>query len=255
MASDSVLSIVREACGRIGLNEPNSATGSTDVQIRQLVRLANEEGKKLAARTRWTELNQETTPWTTFAAENQGKLIGDRIPGSPAAGQITAPASGFKYILNDTIWNRTRQVSVPGPLSPSGWQGLKATAAGSGFWSQYRIRGGSLFFYPAPPIGQLVVFEFVSENWVSNVTTDTFRRAFSMDDDYPLLDSDLITAGLVWRWKKAKGFAYAEDFRDYEELVIDAIARNATARVVNLNGCGDGNFEPMVTVSRANWPL
>lgn len=243
MASDNVLTIVREACGRIGLNKPSTATGSTDVQVQQLVSLVNEEGKKLAARTRWQELNAEAT-FVTTATEDQGKLNGT----------IVAVAAGFKYIINDTIFNRTQKVNVPGPLSPSGWQALKATGSAAGYWSQYRIRGGRLLMYPAPAAGQTAAFEYVSENWVSNALSDTFRKAFSADDDYPLLDSDLLMAGLVWRWKKAKGFAYGEDFDDYEELVTDAMTRNASATVINLNG-GRDDFAPFVVVSRANWPL
>lgn len=243
MASDNVLTIVREACGRIGLNKPSTATGSTDVQIQQLVSLANEEGKKLAARTQWQELVAEAT-FTTVASEDQGKLNGT----------IVSTASGLKYILNDTINNRTLRVNVPGPLSPRGWQGLKATGVPSGYWSQFRLRGGKLLLYPAPTAGQTASFEYMTENWASNATNDTFRKAFTADDDFPLLDSDLITAGLVWRWKKAKGLSYGEDMGDYEELVIDAIARNAPTKVVNLNGDCD-EITPMVVVSRGNWPL
>lgn len=243
MASDSVLTIVRETCGRIGLNKPSTATGSTDVQVQQLVSLVNEEGKKLASRTRWQELIAEAT-FVTVAAEDQGKL----------SGTIVATASGFKYVINDTIFNRTQKVNVPGPLSPSGWQVLKSTGSVAGFWSQYRIRGGRLLMYPAPAAGQTASFEYVTENWVSNAANDTFRKAFTADDDYPLLDSDLLTAGLVWRWKKAKGLSYGEDMTDYEELVNDAMTRNASARTVNLNGACE-EATPYVVVSRANWPL
>src|SRR5581483_1098418 len=218
MASDTILTIVREVCGRIGLNKPSTATGSTDVQVQQLVSLANEEGKELSARTDWQELIREAT-FTTFATEDQGKIIGNRIPATPAAGTITATADGLKHIINDTMWNRTTLVSTPGPLTPSGWQGLKATTAGTGWWAQYRIRGGNLLFWPAPAVGQLVAFEYKTENWVSNANGDLFRRLFSADDDFPLLDSDIFMTGLSWRWKKAKGLAYAEDFASYENMV------------------------------------
>lgn len=243
MANKTVLEIVKTVAKRVGISVPTTVTGSTDIQVLQLLALVNEEGEELADRYMWTALQKEKT-FTTIAAEDQGAIVG-------GTGLLTV-GDGFKYILNDTIWNRTTQFKPGGPVGPVGWQGLKATPF-SGFWSQYRIRGGHLFFLPAATVGQTVAFEYVTENWATDTTGATGKAEFTADDDVPLLDSKLITTGLVWRWKASKGLSYDEDFRKYENMVADAMARDGTKGKVSLNGCNPDKVQPFVIVPAGNW--
>lgn len=242
MASQSALEIVKEVCSRVGIAKPNAAVGSTDIQIQQLVALANEEGQELASRYLWTALIREKT-FTTIANEDQGVL----------ATAILAAADGFDYIINDTLWNRTIRYPLPGGTPPAQWQAEKAFTT-TGAYARYRIRGGHLLMLPAPAAGLTIAFEYKTANWRSNVTTDVFGNSFAADTDYPLLDSRLITLGLVWRWKASKGLQYSENFQTYEAAVADAMARDGTKKPVSMNGCGDGNFQPYVVVPLTNWP-
>ena len=240
MAADTILTIIRDFAPRVGVGKPTTATGSTDVQVQQMVALANEEGQELAARFDWQQLILEAT-WTSVATEDQGAL----------SGTIVSAALGFNHILNDTIWNRTTKVGPGGPLSPVAWQANKATSY-TGPYSQYRIRGGHLLLLPAPAAGETLAFEYVSENWVSNTTGDATSNAFVSDDDYPLLDSRLIKLGLIWRWKAAKGLDYSQEFQNYELAVADAKTRNIPRTKVSMNGpCDD--FQPFIQVARGNW--
>ena len=74
-----------------------------------------------------------------------------------------------------------------------------------------------------------------------------------MDDDYPLLDSNLITLGVIWRWKKSKGLEYAEDFDTYEAAVSDAMARDGTKPKISMNGPQEANFQPFIVVPLTDW--
>lgn len=243
--ADSILQIIQDVAPRLGIPKPNSATGSTDPQVSQLVALANEETQELGARYPWTVLIEECN-FTTVNAESQGTLVGTVIP----AGQVLG------YIIGDTMWNRTQKINVPGPMSPAGWQGVKALNSAGGFWSRYRIRANQLLFYPAPAAGQQVYFEFVSESTVIDALGDSYSTRFQKDDDLPLLNARLIRLGLKWRWKYAKGLDYAEDFDSYEAAVTDAMHRDGTkpkldmARSTELDG-----IRPVVVVPRANWNL
>lgn len=107
----SLLSIVRQACAEIGITQPGSVVGSNDPQLIQLLALANREGANLATRYNWQALTKEAA-FTTLATEIQGA--------------VTTIAPGFKFVLNDTIWNRSLRRPVYGPLSPQRWQQLKA---------------------------------------------------------------------------------------------------------------------------------
>lgn len=241
MANQSVLNIVRNACRRIGLVAPSTATGSTDLQIIQLVALLNEDGKELANRYPWTVLQAEKT-FVSVAAVDQGLI-------TPT---IVAASLGFKYIINESVWNRSRRYPSAGPTQAPRWQAETAFGI-TGPYSRYRIRGGRLLLLPAPAAGETLAFEYLSENWAITADGLTTKNEFTMDDDVPLLDSDILTQGLVWRFKAAKGLEYAEDFAKYENLAADAKSRDGTKVIASLNGPESANFQPFVTIPLTNW--
>lgn len=242
MASDSILTIIQDMTSVVGLNKPSTATGSSDPQVIQLVSLANEEVRSLAARYPWQTLIREQS-FNTVASQDQGVFVGGIIP----AGQPC------KYILNETMYNRTLHIPQVGPLSPTAWQALSAVTTVAGFYSRYRLRTGHLLFYPAPAAGQTVYFEYLAEAAISNAAGDTFSTHFKKDDDFPVVDSGLVTLGLRWRWGKAKGFDYAEDFNTYEREVLDAMTHDKTAKPISLNSGHGNGVRPLISVPAGNW--
>ncbi len=229
------LEIIQEACLRIGILQPNAAVTSQDAQIKQLVAIANQEGIALAKRCDWQVLQAEAT-FTTLAAQLQGA--------------VSTLAPGLKYIVNDTIWNRTQRVPVKGSKSPQEWQEMVAMNLTSPY-SQYRVKGDSLYFYPIPSAGHTCAFEYLSKNWITLSAGGTGYR-WANDLDVPLLDEDLLLAGIVWRWEKTKGLEYAEDFATYEKDVANAIARDGSKPVLNMGG-GRDTFAPVAVVPAGSW--
>jgi hypothetical protein len=131
---------------------PSVVATSTDPQIIQLMSIANEEGQDLSSRYPWQALQNEST-FTTVAAETQGVIT-------------TLAGASFRYILNDIMWNRSLLRPVFGPLTPQDWQALKARNV-TGPYNQFRIRGNSVLFIPAPVAGNTIAFEWISKNWVT----------------------------------------------------------------------------------------
>ena len=80
------------------------------------------------------------------------------------------------------------------------------------------------------------------------------RRAISNDEDEVLLDDEIVLAGIEWRWRKAKGLQYAEDFNAYERMVADAMNRDATKRTLSLAN-KRSTRERSIAISPGNWPL
>lgn len=233
----SCLQIIQTACLRIGILSPNAAVTSQDAQIQQLMALANQEGIALVKRHDWQVLQTEAT-FTTAATQLQGAM--------------STLAPGCKYVLNDTIWNRTQRRPVVGSKSAQQWQEMVAMSLTSPF-SQYRIKGDSLYFYPVPNAGDTCAFEYVSKNWITLSAGGT-GYIFASDADVPLLDEDLIIAGIVWRWKSVKGLEYAEDFLTYERGVVDAMARDTSKEILNLRG-GTNTISPIVVIPSGSWGL
>ncbi|HWT40962.1 MAG TPA: hypothetical protein VN081_06915 [Dongiaceae bacterium] len=238
----SLLTIVQNACTRIGIPSPTAVVSSTDAQILQLLALANEEGESLATGTSagtsydWQALQLEAS-FVTTATESQGT--------------IESIAPGFKYIIGGTIWDRTKRLPVYGSLDPQTWQNFKSWGVTSPF-PKYRVRGGLLLLMPIPAAGDSYYFEYQTKNWCTSADGVTLKTGFTADDDVALLDEQIMTAGLIWRWKEAKGFEYAEDFRKYQNRVINAIARDTERPVLDMGRRTDSRTGIVIPIGSWN---
>ncbi len=229
------LQIVQEACLRIGILRPNAVVTSQDAQVLQLLALSSQDGAKIAERYTWQALQAEAT-FTTLAAQLQTTLA--------------AVTTGFNFIINNTMWDRTLNKPIYGSTSQQEWQqdvSMTSTAP----WSKYRIKGDSIYFYPVPAAGDSVYFEYQTKNWVTKAAGGT-SNYWTADGDTPLLDDEILIQGLVWRWKHAKGLDYSEDFAIYENSIASLISRDASKSVLSMAGIPDG-IQPFVVVPAGSW--
>ena len=235
----SVLTVIAYVCGRTNVPVPATVLGNTDTQILQMLRLLEEEGNDLSRRGAWHGITFEATH-TSLAAEDQGALT-------------SIATNGFRDIKQGTLWDRTNKLPILGPLSDQEWQTVKAmTTAGPRY--QYRIRGGNLLINPTPTAGYTWAFEYVSKYWMLGIDGTTYKQYATLDSDTILLPEDLIIMGLRWRWKKEKGFDYAEDFATYETQVKDALGRDGAKKVLRMDG-GSQDARPGICVPDMSWSL
>lgn len=215
----TLLTLIQRTFRRVGLTAPSAAVGSTEENILRLIELANEEGEELSERYPWQVLINEAT-LTTSAAESQGAMT-------------TIAGASFAYIQNDTMWNRTTNRRWL-PVDDVQWQQMKASGiTGPDYY--FRIRGGNLIVQPTPTASQTVCFEWVSKNWCTS-SGGTGQSQWAADDDVLLLPAEVFLMGLVWRWKKAQGLEYAEDFRQYEIRAESAMIRDGAKKRINFAG-------------------
>jgi len=233
----SLLTLIQDTADLVGLPRPTAVLSSTDTQVRQLLALANTEGRLLSRRADWQALIREATH-TTIATESQGAL--------------STILPGFRWPLNDTQWNRSQQEPLGGPLNPQEWQALKAFTV-TGPYQDFRIREGNLYLIPAPPAGETLAFEYVSSYWCESSVGDDQTR-WTADEDVGVLDEELMGLGVRWRFLRAKGMDYAEEFTDYETSVSDAIARDGANRVLYLDR-DDVNPVPTIRAPIGSWNL
>lgn len=217
----TLLSIITDACNEIGLSAPTTVVSSADPTIRQLLALSNRSGKTLAQRAMWQESVTEATI-TTLAAELQGAV------------ETLMP--GFNWLIYETLWNRTNRNKVWGPLYPREWQFLKASNV-TGPFPEFRIRNKNLYMLPAPTAGQTIGLEYVSRNWCES-SGGTDQERWAADTDTGILSEDMLTIDLVWRFKQAKGLDYAEEMRQAEMYINNAIARSGAKRTIDTASSG-----------------
>jgi hypothetical protein len=215
----TLLTIVQNSCNAIGLSQPAAVVGSTDQNIITLQGMANTEGRELLDRFSWPATQLEVTH-TSLAAELQGVM--------------TTLAPGYSYITSSTFWDRTLTQPVRGPLSPIEWQALKARTA-TGPYASYRIFGGKLYAYPAPPGGNTWVFEYQS-NYFCQSSSGTNQSIWIADTDVGVLDEHLMEMGIIWRFKKKNGLDYSEDFRSYEQKLAMETSRAGGRPILDMIG-------------------
>ena len=233
----NLLELVQAFALRTGLRRPSYVIGNTDEQIGQIQGILSEVIEDVMKHA-WTSLTQEAL-FTTVAGEDQGPIT-------------TIAPLGFKWVLQDTIYNRTLRLSVFGPIAAQKWQALK-TLPNAGPFYKYRIVRGKLLFNPPAAAGHTCAFEYASSHCILGAD-GTYKSVPTADDDTFILDSTIFLAGLRWKWKHEKGLDYAEEFRHYEELLANAEGRDGTKPILTMDAAED-YFKPGIFVPSGNWKL
>lgn len=223
----SLLSIVQTACDELGIPRPTAVAGSNDATAQQMLALANREGQVLA------DMEGGVGGWPVLRKEWTETLV-------DGTDNYAAP-SDLRYFINTTAWDRTNDWPLQGPVSPQQWQVLKSGTIGSvGPRMRFRLMAGRIYFDPEPDDSHDVVIEYYSNAWCTDSTGATYRERFASDTDLPLLPDDAFILGIKWRYRRAKGLDYAEEFKAYQDFVSQAIARASMAPVLDLTRAGYG---------------
>ena len=231
----SLLTIVQAVSDRVGLVRPSAVIGSSDAQVRNLLGLVQQEGRDLAARYNWSALIKEKT----FTA-------------TATAAQSSAIPTDFDRFVNGSMWNRTRDNYIQGPLSAQDWQAIQATVAPS-IIEAFRVRGSSLLITPTPTAGDSYAYEYVSTFWAGvAASTEPGLVEFTADNDNGYIKEELLTLGTVWRFQKARGLDYGESMQSYEIAVKRAIDRDGGAGVVMMGGPSE-SWPPKARIPETGW--
>ncbi|CAB4139725.1 hypothetical protein UFOVP353_4 [uncultured Caudovirales phage] len=231
----TVLTIIQDTCGRLGLQIPAAIFSSTDEQVIQFRSLLNASGKSISRIHDWTFLKKEHT-FTTVAADVQ-------TGGVP---------SDFDRYLNHTMFNRTRSEKIYGPLTNFEWQVDKGGFAGLSIRAAFRFRGGDILITPVPTAGDSIYYEFITKNWCESAS-GTAQEKFQADTDISLIDEELLTKDITWRFLKAKGLDYSEEFQEFQVELANFRARDGGARIID--AAQEPNDDVFVNIPDGNWTL
>lgn len=211
----SFLTIIQNACRELGLTAPSAAYTSSDAQVVQLVALAQREGDELMKDFPWQVLTKEKT-----------------FDGTAAAAQTSAIPTDFDRFIDGTFFNRTRKRPVHGPISPQEWQFTQAVVA-STLVESFRVRGDTILITPTPTAGDDYYYEYISNKWCQS-SGGTAQTSWASDTDTGILPESVMTLGIIWRFKAAKGFDYAEQFRTYELAKAKAQSKDGGKKVFTM---------------------
>lgn len=189
----TLLTIAQDALKEDGRWQvPATIVGNSDPTAVQLLALANRTGRVLAYDHSWQVLVISYTFPTVASTTNY------------------ALPSDFHHFVNLTQWNRTAYAQMVGPVSPRDWEALQSgLSASAGIDKAFRIYGNRFYIYPTPTSVETIAYQYYSANWISG------KPAFTADADVPLLDADLFTLGIRYRFLRAKGLPYDEEKGEY----------------------------------------
>lgn len=214
----TLLTMCSAALTQLNLPAETAIVGNTtsDTAV-QLLRLAQEEGEALARRYPWQTLQTEKTFTTSATSVQTGAIPTD-----------------FAYMIPETFWNRTSRRRVNGPVDAEEWQRIQAMVT-TYINPAYRIRGDSILITPTPSAGQTCAYEYISKNWCQS-SGGTAQSSWAADTDTGKLDEALMTLGLVWRFRQAKGLEFEDDLSLYERRVAEAMQRDGTKGRLSSDG-------------------
>lgn len=235
----TLLQVVQEFCDREGLSSPSIVMASPDDTIRQIRAILNEVVTAVTGKgNAWDKLKKEAT-FVTTAVELQGTMD-------------TLAPYGFKRLILGSAFNRTMRVQLFGPRGSADWQANEALP-NPGPYNTYRIWQGNFYLQPAPTAGQTIAFEYASD-WAIQADDGTWKKRFTADDDVFALNEDLLLMGLSWKWRRKKGFAYAQEFDDFENFVAQELGNEPSKSAIDMAGCDTGR-KPGVIIPPGNWPI
>jgi hypothetical protein len=214
----NMLSIAQAVAQEIGFEPPNYLIGNSDATARQLLALANREGRYLIGRHNWSVL-QKTQNLQTITGQADYALPVD-----------------YHHLLADSFWDYTNRRKVIGPIDIRQWQRIKASGIGASIGYRYRVAlsgvSNKIQLEPVPSNNaDLLVYVYISKLWA--VDDGLLVDEISSDSTTTLLPVDLLQLGMTWRFLQAKGLDAALSRAEYEQELAAAIARDT-----NLPGFG-----------------
>jgi hypothetical protein len=192
----TVLLAAQEAAAALSIARPIVLVASMDETERTLLAILHAAGDDIARRGDWSRMiSTANVSAGSLPADFQRLVAGNAV-------NITAPTPA----------------PVRGPLSNDQLNALGRFGASANVY--YGISGGGMTFAPALT-GQTVTATYVSRNWLAN-GVDRRERA-TTDADAPLFPRRLLTAGLIWMWRRAKSQQYQDQLAEFEAMLAQEL--------------------------------
>ncbi len=148
--------------------------------------------------------------------------------------------SDFQRYVNLTQWAGTTLRAVKGPVSSKLWNELQYSGlvSASAFTHYFRVFANVFSIVPTPTEAQAITYEYVSSFAVDSAPVDGVgdKIRFLVDTDQTLLDEDLVTLGIKWRFLAAAGAPFDNEFQEYTVFLANAVAQDGGRDAIDMGG-------------------
>lgn len=210
----AVSDALRSAASRIMGVKPSVFFSSTNVLENELTELVNDVAQDIARSHDWRVLTKLAEMTGTGSDESFAlPLDYSRMPIKASLSVGDGFANCYVPINDLDAWaNRN---------SPVGY-------SAGGCWI---MLGGQLHIVPIVSLGEKARFYYISNYIVKNANGETQRR-FQKDDDTFLLDEDLLTLGLIWRYRHQKRLDYTDDQALFEKRFNEIAGKDKGSHIL-----------------------
>lgn len=214
--------VISTACDELGINRPNTPyTSQSDTQTRQLLALLKRAAmREILPSWDWNILTTSATV-TTVATQAAYSLPAD-----------------FDHFIDETQWFTTSKVPLWGPLNQPDWARNEFGMISVGPYYRFQLRNGNLYLQPTPTTSsQTVNYYYVSTLWIRPAGSTTAARvsAFTADTDTFVFDENLLISGLVYLWRRSKGFDCSDERDAFEDFLSASQLNDKGARSLSMD--------------------
>lgn len=217
----TLLELVQQACNEIGIPEPTFLFGSVNDQEKQLIALAQREGKDFSA------MANKNGGWQVLRTDYTFDTVIDQAD--------YALPSDFEYFVQQTFWDNQYKWSLIGPIAAQEKQVLRYGVISSGPRTKFYVRNNKIWLDPVPQSVYTVAYDYYSNAWCSSSGGDA-QSLWQADTDTYKLDEDCFIQGMKWRFLRAKGLDYMEEYNSYKADCERVISRDGGSRDLPLGG-------------------
>lgn len=195
----AVSDALRSAASRIMGVKPSVFFSSTNTLENELTELVNDVAQDIARSHDWRVLTKQ------FEMTGTGEAVSFALPSDysrmPIKTSLTV-GDGFANIYT--------------PINDLDVWASRNTPAGFIAGGNWIMLGGEMHITPAVPLGTKARYFYISSN-VARTANGATQKRFTGDDDVFLLDEDLLTLGLIWRYRHQKRLDYTDDQALFEK--------------------------------------
>lgn len=208
----TVLSACTEAAIELNQTEPATLFSTTDQFAKELRLQANKSVDAILKYYDWQKLKALQT-----------------MTGNGILTSFALPTDYDRMLLKSNVLSSQFATPLTKVDDEDEWLNLQLRpfVGAPGRWI---ILGGTMQILPAVATGVTANFYYIKNKLVTGGT----KTQFTADADTFDLPERLLTLSVIWRWRAAKRKDYAEDMRNYELALADAVAKDKGSRVLTV---------------------
>ncbi len=215
----TALQVLQQTAGELGLTQPVTIAGATDVQTIQLISLLNSAGNELQMYYPWEQFTRE---WDFMTVDGQGDYP---LP------------DDWAYFRNQTQWDRTNHWPLLGPKSPQEWAWLKGALVAALPRQRFRVADNLLKIWPIPGADNIANFsmEYISKMWILDSDLVTEKAMITADADTLRYNPWLLIKFVKFKFYELKGFPTSGVQGDFMRVFNSLTGKDVGGKILSLS--------------------